>query len=237
MVHLEVCLLLALSIASVSARIADFAISARGTDVARPPIAGFRMGRPFAPAPAAALVLAGRQEDGGVPQVPTQCEPTCNPINDILSTGTCQPSLCCTELFQAGYFQCLLCVGQAENATKAEFAQAQNLLDTLTVSCSKLGFPLPELTLPGQNSSRIIPTASGKISASSVSQVTIESLPSTNAPASTTRMLQTTISAPATQTGETSANPSPSLPGGAASVRVGVGVVLGMLVGVVGAMM
>ncbi|KAF7313419.1 hypothetical protein HMN09_00497800 [Mycena chlorophos] len=139
--------------------------------------------------------IAPRQSSapgGGVGDVPAQCTTNCNPVNDILETGTCPPSECCTQLFEAAYYNCLLCVGQADNATKAEFAQAQTLVDNLVVDCSDLGFVLPDLTLPGQNSSRIIPTstfASNAKSSNTISQITITSV---SAPTSTHS--QTTVS-------------------------------------------
>nr|GAT46141.1 predicted protein [Mycena chlorophos] len=136
--------------------------------------------------------IAPRQSSapgGGVGDVPAQCATNCDPVNDILETGTCPPSECCTPLFEAAYYNCLLCVGQADNATKAEFAQAQTLVDNLIVDCSDLGFVLPDLTLPGQNSSRIIPTstfASNAKSSNTISQITITSVLEYVPPLSTT---------------------------------------------------
>ncbi|KAF7301299.1 hypothetical protein MIND_00694900 [Mycena indigotica] len=154
-----------------------------------------------------ALALSERQ-NGGVPDVPPQCATVCNPINLILETGTCPPTTCCSPLFESGYFSCLLCVGKADNATSSDFAQAQSLVDNLVVACSRLGFPLPDLTLPGQNSSRIIPTASIGSSTNSKSQLTVSVLPSTIA--STTRS-QVTISNIPSSVGLPSAQ-SPTLP-------------------------
>ncbi|KAJ7762747.1 hypothetical protein DFH07DRAFT_402933 [Mycena maculata] len=122
-----------------------------------------------------------------VPDVPPQCDTTCDPVDDILASGNCSPSQCCTPLFQSGYFGCLECVGMADNATVAEFAQAQGLVDNLTIACSEEGFALPELTLPGQNPNRTLATVpvGSSHSASTFSQITVSAPPSTTSAAPT----------------------------------------------------
>ncbi|KAJ7666523.1 hypothetical protein B0H17DRAFT_1089568 [Mycena rosella] len=117
--------------------------------------------------------------------VPPQCTSTCDPVISILEGQSCAPSLCCTTLFQHDYFLCLNCTGTAENATTADFAMAQSLVDALTVVCSKAGFPLPELTFPGQNPNRTLSTLSGSQTSAKQSQITVSVPPSTLPPTST----------------------------------------------------
>ncbi|KAG2114746.1 uncharacterized protein F5147DRAFT_431413 [Suillus discolor] len=62
-------------------------------------------------------------------------------------------SVCCTQSFETSYYNCLLCVGIALNAT--DYIQAQADLNGLYVSCSDYGYSLQELTLPGQDAHTI----------------------------------------------------------------------------------
>ncbi|KAJ7067886.1 hypothetical protein C8F01DRAFT_1246445 [Mycena amicta] len=204
----------------VSASAADFGITARP-----------RMG----------LVLSGRQ-NSGVPEVPPECAATCNPINGILETGTCDPAQCCTPLFESGYFNCLLCVGKADNATTSDFAQAQSLVDNLIVACSKLGFVIPDLTLPGQNSSRIIPTASAGSAGSALprsSQIIVTALPSTIASSTHSQVTISTLPSSVQLPGSTASLPPTTTGGGVKAGRprivayllmIGGGVFIGIVV-------
>ncbi|KAJ7727899.1 hypothetical protein B0H16DRAFT_246522 [Mycena metata] len=151
---------------------------------------------------------------------PPQCDSSCDPINTI-AQQSCPITECCTPLFQSGYFECLKCVGIADNATTADFALAQTDLDDFTIACSKEGFALPELTLPGQNPNRTLATASGvsgvPSSAKSISQITVSSLPSgilnSNSLPATSTISQKTVTSVPTQ----SSPPSPAGPTTSAS--------------------
>jgi hypothetical protein len=81
---------------------------------------------------------------------------------------------CCIPLFEAGFFNCFLCIGQAQNVT--DFSIAQTFVDgkldipvwhelgfrppfpVLTTSCTAEGLTLPELTFPGQDPQRTLAT-------------------------------------------------------------------------------
>ncbi|KAJ7179613.1 hypothetical protein C8R46DRAFT_1074265 [Mycena filopes] len=156
---------------------------------------------------------------------PPQCDSSCDPINTIA---------------QGGYFDCLKCVGVADNATTADFAIAQTDLDDFTVACSKVGFALPELTLPGQNPNRTLATApvsgSGSpSSAKSVSQITIATLPSdilSNPPPSSTLSQKTVTSVPLQSPTSSPAGPT-TTPNTAVHAFEGLGMAVGFLVAVV----
>ncbi|KAG1811187.1 uncharacterized protein BJ212DRAFT_559685 [Suillus subaureus] len=79
---------------------------------------------------------------------------TCDPVQNELNAG-CPMTTCCTQSFETSYYKCLLCVGIADNAP--DYTQAQADLDQLYLSCYD---SLQELTFPGQNSSRTLPTSS-----------------------------------------------------------------------------
>ncbi|KAJ7929112.1 hypothetical protein B0H13DRAFT_2181578 [Mycena leptocephala] len=176
--------------------LAVWTLSAVHSVTSIPRLAGF--------SPRLALALNSRQS--GLPAVPPQCVSTCEPVNTILETNSCPPAECCTKSFQSEYFGCLKCVGLAANVTNAEWAQAQTLVDALTVACSIEGFTLPELTLPGQNPNRTLSTVSGSHTskASAISQITLTALPSSLAPS--TIISQKTVTEVPTPT-------SPRLPG------------------------
>ncbi|KAJ6543901.1 hypothetical protein B0H19DRAFT_1076105 [Mycena capillaripes] len=164
-----------------------------------------------------ARALSPRQSS--LPIVPSQCATTCDPVSSILEAPSCNPTLCCTPLFQSGYFNCLKCLEPSTNVTKQTFAKDQALLDALTITCSELGFSLPELTFPDQNASRILSTVSATQTskASSISQITISSLPSSlsssdSAPAISQKTVTSVPPQSSTPTtgGQTTASPSPT---------------------------
>ncbi|KAG2064151.1 hypothetical protein BDR04DRAFT_1110539 [Suillus decipiens] len=139
---------------------------------------------------------------------PSQCTSTCDPVNNEVNAG-CPITACCTQSFETGYYDCLLCVGTALNAT--DYTQAQADLDELYVSCYDNGYTLQELTLPGQNPSRTLSTSSpagtstttgtspvSVLSSTSVSKITV--LPSSVSSASS----GTSTSANGTATSSTS---------------------------------
>ncbi|KAJ7047861.1 hypothetical protein C8F04DRAFT_1060307 [Mycena alexandri] len=146
---------------------------------------------------------------------PPQCDSSCDPINTI-AQQSCPITECCTPLFQSGYFDCLKCVGIADNATTADFALAQTDLDDFTIACSKEGFALPELTLPGQNPNRTLATASGVPSSTkSISQITVSSLPSgilnsSSLPATSTISQKTVTSVPTQSSASSPPGPTTS---------------------------
>ncbi|KAG0700082.1 hypothetical protein DFH29DRAFT_768551, partial [Suillus ampliporus] len=94
-----------------------------------------------------------RQSSG---TIPSQCASTCDPVNNEVNSG-CPITACCAQSFETSYYNCLLCVGTAMNAT--DYTQAQADLDTLYVSCYDYGYTLQELTFPGQNPSRTLSTS------------------------------------------------------------------------------
>ncbi|KIK48068.1 hypothetical protein CY34DRAFT_798697 [Suillus luteus UH-Slu-Lm8-n1] len=151
--------------------------------------------------------------------VPSQCTSTCDPVQTEVNAG-CPITACCTQSFETSYYNCLLCVGTAMNAT--DYTQAQADIDQLYVSCYEYGYSLQELTFPGQNPSRTLSTSSragtstgvGTSSAStsptpvlsptsvsaptSISKTTI--LPSSASPASSGTASGTTTSSTSTST-------------------------------------
>jgi len=106
-------------------------------------------------------------------------------------------------------------VGLADNATVADFAQAQALVDNFTIECTQHGFPLPELTLPGQNSSRTLATAS-QTSVKTVSQITVSAASISLLPTPTFSQM-TVTSLPPAAPGPSTASPTTSTNTGAAA--------------------
>ena len=100
--------------------------------------------------------------------VPTQCVDACSPVGNITSTG-CTVVQCCTETFEAAYFECLSCVGLALNVT--DYGPAQDSLDTLIAACGVRQLDLStNRTFPGEDPNRIIATSSLLASASAAFQ-------------------------------------------------------------------
>ncbi|KAG1811188.1 uncharacterized protein BJ212DRAFT_1589440 [Suillus subaureus] len=139
--------------------------------------------------------------------IPSQCTSTCDTVQSEESVG-CPITACCTQSFETTYYNCLLCVGTADNVT--DYTQAQTDLDELYVACVDYGYSLQELTFPGQNPSRTLSTTSraetstvtgtspASVSVPTISQITI--LPSSTSPASS----GTSTSASGTATSSTS---------------------------------
>jgi hypothetical protein len=85
--------------------------------------------------------VAHRRQNTGIP---SQCTSTCDPINNEVNAVGCTPGLayvdvliivqgcpvtaCCTQSFETGYYNCFMCVGNADNAT--DYSQAQTDLDS-----------------------------------------------------------------------------------------------------------
>ncbi|KAJ7283286.1 hypothetical protein C8J57DRAFT_1292042 [Mycena rebaudengoi] len=99
--------------------------------------------------------LRMRQLDG-IPNVPAMCRNDCSPFAGFLAGASCPVTQCCIPLFEAGFFNCFLCIGQAQNVT--DFSIAQTFVDVLTTSCTAEGLTLPELTFPGQDPQRTLAT-------------------------------------------------------------------------------
>ncbi|OAX36252.1 hypothetical protein K503DRAFT_318690 [Rhizopogon vinicolor AM-OR11-026] len=142
---------------------------------------------------------------------PSQCTSTCDVVSSELNAG-CSPTACCTQSFETSYYDCLLCVGTADNAT--DYSQAQTDLDELYTSCYDQGYTLQELTLPGQNPSRTLSTSSpvttSLVTATSSSigvitsllKTTISTIPSSTInPSGTANGSSTTTSSTSTSTG------------------------------------
>ncbi|KAG1753231.1 hypothetical protein EDB19DRAFT_817590 [Suillus lakei] len=127
-----------------------------------------------------------RQSSG---YVPSQCTSTCDPVNNEVNAG-CPITVCCAQSFETSYYDCLICVGTALNAT--DYTQAQVDLDQLYVSCYDYGYTLQELTLPGQNPSRTLST-SLLVGSAFTSTITIS--PSSTSPASSSTATSTPTSA------------------------------------------
>ncbi|KAG1753229.1 hypothetical protein EDB19DRAFT_817576 [Suillus lakei] len=179
--------------------------------------------------------------------VPSQCTSTCDPVYTEMNTG-CPITACCTQSFETSYYNCLLCVGTADNAT--DYTQAQADLDNLYISCSDYGYSLQELTFPGQNPSRTLSTSSltatstivgtsptsvsvpTSVSAPTsvsvpISQTTI--LPSSTSPASS----GTSVSASGTATSSTSASATSSAALGLGTVGNGIWALVAAAIGLV----
>ncbi|KAJ6516385.1 hypothetical protein C8R45DRAFT_242853 [Mycena sanguinolenta] len=178
-------------------------------------------------------VALNRRQD--LPNAP-QCNSTCDPVDDIIATNSCPPSECCMPIFQADYFGCLKCVGEATNATTADWAMAQSDVDALTVACSKEGFSLPELTLPTQNPNRTLATVSvgSQSSSRSLSQITISTLPSSSSLAPSNTNPQKTVTAlssqPSATEPSTASSPGPTTSTSAAMPHTsGFGLMIGLL--------
>ncbi|KAJ8592667.1 hypothetical protein M405DRAFT_812386 [Rhizopogon salebrosus TDB-379] len=155
--------------------------------------------------------VAHRRQNTGIP---SQCTSTCDPINNEVNAG-CPVTACCTQSFETGYYNCFMCVGNADNAT--DYSGAQTDLDNLYVACADLGYPLQELTFPGQNPSRTLSTSftgstlpATSTSSSSVSMTLSQSVvnpssivsPSSTSPSSgTTTGSSTATSSTSTSTG------------------------------------
>ncbi|KAG2345039.1 hypothetical protein BDR05DRAFT_145573 [Suillus weaverae] len=118
--------------------------------------------------------------------VPSQCTSTCDPVQSELNSG-CPITACCTQSFETSYYNCLLCVGTAYNAT--DYTQAQADVDNLYVSCVDYGYSLQELTFPGQNPSRTLSTSSH--AGTSTSPASVSSFTSVSAPTQVTSISKT----------------------------------------------
>ncbi|KAF7776780.1 hypothetical protein Agabi119p4_5173 [Agaricus bisporus var. burnettii] len=92
----------------------------------------------------------------------------------------CSPAECCQDSFVNGYFECLTCVGTAENIT--DYGPAQQVVDQLTVQCNTEGFESPKLTLPGIDPNRTLPSSvppllTGTVPPTATNQETLTALP------------------------------------------------------------
>ncbi|KAF9057341.1 hypothetical protein BJ165DRAFT_1419881 [Panaeolus papilionaceus] len=171
------------------------------------------------------------KRQGAIPSVPTQCKSTCDPVNSVLSTGTCPIDRCCTTTFTKGYFDCFTCVADAVQLT--DFSAPQALVDRITTTCASRGISLPVLTFPGQNPSRPLATVAPPTSiAPSVSRTTItntDDITSTPSSSTTTSISQSTVTAPPSAT-----SPPPSAastPGAGIALRTTRGDLLGGTLG------
>jgi len=74
--------------------------------------------------------------------IPSECTSTCDPVYDqvkdvsciagltnvdvLIFVQGCSVSTCCTESFEASYYQCIVCVGEnADDITESDIADAQ----------------------------------------------------------------------------------------------------------------
>ncbi|KAG2151710.1 hypothetical protein BD769DRAFT_973 [Suillus cothurnatus] len=121
---------------------------------------------------------------------PSQCTPSCDPVQSEMNDG-CPIAICCTQSFETSYYNCLLCVGTAENTTDYTTSQAD--LDNIYVSCYNSGYPLQELTLPGQNPSRTLPTTSSDITSTTTDTSSASVSASTSVTSVSSSISQTTI--------------------------------------------
>ncbi|KAJ7590833.1 hypothetical protein C8J56DRAFT_1047079 [Mycena floridula] len=162
------------------------------------------------PAPDESSVGLFRRQNS-IPNVPPQCQSSCNPANAIIDETTqgCIATNCCTTSFETDYFNCFLCVGKAANLT--DWTQPQAYVDGLVIQCSISGLPIPEKTFPGQDPNRTIATLPGPLSSTSA-RSTITALSST---ASAERSTITALST-STATNTVTDQPAPSTPGSGA---------------------
>ncbi|KAH7912457.1 hypothetical protein BJ138DRAFT_1004450 [Hygrophoropsis aurantiaca] len=151
--------------------------------------------------------------------VPSQCTTTCDPVNSEVSAG-CPITACCSQDFETAYYNCLTCVGTADDATN--YTTAQQDLDLLYVTCYDSGYTsLQKYTLPGQNPNRTLSTTNAGPSA-------------TAPPASSASAAQTLTSSFTTSISTTSTSPSTS-PSSAAMILssnhvwVGFALILGIM--------
>ncbi|TFK43092.1 hypothetical protein BDQ12DRAFT_164348 [Crucibulum laeve] len=175
-----------------------------------------------------------------VPNVPTACKSSCDPVNTLINAN-CTPSQCCTTQFETNYFNCFLCVAAAANVT--DFSSAQNVLNLLVQQCAANGFSIPMLTLPTDGShgtslasgTSASSSTSTQSSSSGISQNTVTSVSATAPlfPQTTISVLPSTTELPGT-----SANTSPSQTASNGSVALlsnkALGVVLCVLMGMLG---
>ncbi|KAG2354234.1 hypothetical protein BDR07DRAFT_1494851 [Suillus spraguei] len=91
--------------------------------------------------------------------VPSQCISTCDLVQNEVNAG-CPMTACCTQSFGTSYYDCLLCIGTALNAT--DYTQAQADIDQFYVSCYDDGYSLQleGRAFPGQDLSRARTTSS-----------------------------------------------------------------------------
>ncbi|KAG2151713.1 hypothetical protein BD769DRAFT_1658147 [Suillus cothurnatus] len=128
---------------------------------------------------------------------PSQCTPSCDPVQAEMNDG-CPITACCTQAFGTSFYNCILCVGAADNVT--DYTTVQAYIDNIYVACYDYGYSLQELTFPGQNPSRtlsttssdIISTITGTTPASVSSPTTTVSVP-TSVTSTPTFISQTTI--------------------------------------------
>ncbi|KAJ7047842.1 hypothetical protein C8F04DRAFT_1247447 [Mycena alexandri] len=92
-----------------------------------------------------------------LPVIPKTCQTGCAPFAPFFDGAACAITQCCSAIFQTGYFDCFLCVGNATGAT--DYTIAQDYVDVLTTSCIAENFTLPLLSLPGQDPNRTPTTA------------------------------------------------------------------------------
>ncbi|TFK64892.1 hypothetical protein BDN72DRAFT_221500 [Pluteus cervinus] len=126
--------------------------------------------------PGSLLVL--RQATPPTGSVPPTCQSACAPVlgdgSNNPGVNNCPASQCCTAAFAATFESCILCVGT--NAGVTNYTEPQQDLDSFVVQCDQNGFSVPELTLPGQNPDRPLPT--GSVVSSTASSGPSESLSS-----------------------------------------------------------
>ncbi|KAG2074918.1 hypothetical protein BDR04DRAFT_1150731 [Suillus decipiens] len=139
--------------------------------------------------------------------VPSRCTSTCDPVQNEVNAG-CPMTVCCTQSFGASYYDCLLCIGTALNAT--DYTQAQADIDQLYVSCYDDGYSLQleGRAFPGQDLSRARSTTS-------------RAKTSATADTTTSVILGTSTSPTSVSTPSTSISATTTLPSSASSVSSG----------------
>lgn len=162
--------------------------------------------------------------------VPSQCTSTCDPIQNEENAGY-PMTACCTQSFETSYYNCLLCVGTAVNAT--DYTRAQANLDQLYISCYDHGYSLKGRTLPDQDLSRTYSTSSRATSKTSTvagtSPTSVSILTSVSAPTSTSETTILPSGASSASGMSTSANGTATSP--SSTPNTGSSAALGLSVG------
>ncbi|EGO01459.1 hypothetical protein SERLA73DRAFT_70645 [Serpula lacrymans var. lacrymans S7.3] len=135
-----------------------------------------------------------KRQSGSVPE---QCTNICDPINSVVASDP-SPIMYCSQSFENGYYNCTLCVGTAVNAT--DYSVAQKDLDNVYLTCLYSGYPLEELTLPGQNPNRTLTTSFASVAPQTSLTAPASQTTALTSSGSTSASASKTSSTPATTT-------------------------------------
>jgi len=146
--------------------------------------------------------MIARQNTGNVP---AQCKSMCDPVSQI---SECTYQTCCTATFETQYFNCALCVGNADGIT--DYTAPQALFNLFRQRCASVGFLVPALVFPGQSTAGT--GVSTSLSNSSQRSLSVPAAPVTTSasgiptlpvPSPTTHISQQTITSLSSTAGTT----------------------------------